>query len=137
MAFSLTADQISVRGVKSSNIAGSNAKPRQFVYQPSVSQKRIETYDSEGYNVLGVPIVQFKDYKLNVGWSLFSPSLAALATADPEVYYSATVSFATTDNGTLQFSANNLVIDGSSVSLDPLSDSASIGFIIMGTVTFE
>lgn len=138
MPLSIPTDQVSIRGVRLSEIAGVTVKPRQFVYQPTVNQKRVETYDANGFSTPGLLVPIAKDFKLNVGWNLFSPELLALATAEVDQFYTANVSFATTDDATQTFAASDMIIDGQSLNVDPLSDSMNIGFVITdpSTVSF-
>lgn len=138
MALIIPDDQVSIRGVRSSNIAGVTVKPRQFVYQPTVNQKRVETYDSDGFSVPGLLIPISKDYKFTVGWNLFSPQLLSLATAGVDEFYTANIAFATTDDDTQTFSASALIIDGQSLNLDPLGDTFNLGFVCSdpGVVTY-
>lgn len=130
MVWAIPADQVSIRGIRSSSIAGVTAKPNAFTYTPTVNQKRIETFDDNGFKTPGLPVPVMKDFKFTVGWSIFSAQLLSLATAEVDEFYTAAIAFATTDDGTQTFTASDIVIDGESINLDPLSDSFSLGFII-------
>lgn len=130
MALNIPVDQVSVRGVRNATIAGSSIKPMSFNYQPQFIQKRVESFDNEGYRLPGIPVTMAKDPKVTVGYGTVNGGLVGLASADPDSYYVANVQFALTDGGNMTFTASDMVIDGSGMSIDPLSDSLQITFII-------
>jgi hypothetical protein len=138
MALVIPSDQVSVRGIRTSSIAGVTIKPQQFQYQPTVNQKRVETFDADGFRIPGLPVPIAKDPKLNVGYNVVSPQLVELVMTGVDELYTAAVSFATTDDGTFNFAASSMVIDGQSLAIDPLQDTMQIAFIITdpSTVTF-
>jgi hypothetical protein len=138
MALIIPADQVSVRGVRSSSITNGltgdeglniTIKPQAFQYQPTINQKRVETFDSEGYRIPGLPVPVAKDPKFSIGYNVVSEQLVTLVTTGVDQLYTSAIAFATTDGGTLTFSASNIVIDGQSLSIDPLQDTMQIGFI--------
>jgi len=139
MSLNLNSEEVSIRGVKTSTIASITKKPSAFAYTPSIQQKRIANYDDDGFMNPGIPVPIGKDYRLQVGWNVFNPTVAEwLVTTDvADNLYSASVLFALTDGATKQFTATSLlIIDGSSINLDPLSDSMSVAFILKGPATF-
>ena len=139
MSLNLSPEEVSILGIKTSTIANITKKPSAFAYIPSVMQKRIATYDDDGFSLPGIPVPIGKDYKLNVAWNVFNPTVASwLVTTDvADNLYSASVLFALTDGSTKQFTATNLlIIDGSSINLDPISDNMSVGFFLKGPATF-
>jgi hypothetical protein len=129
MALVIPADQVSVRGIRSSSIAGVTIKPQSFQYQPTINQKRVETFDADGFRIPGLPVPIAKDPKFSVGYNVVSEQLITLVTAGVDELYTAAIAFATTNDGTLTFSAANIVIDGQSLSIDPLQDTMQIQFI--------
>ncbi|HET8687031.1 MAG TPA: hypothetical protein VFM18_10255 [Methanosarcina sp.] len=139
MALTIPDDQVSVRGVRRSSIAGVTVKPQAFQYQPTINQKRIETFDSDGFRIPGIPVPIAKDPKFTVGYNVVSSQLVNLVTTGVDEFYVANIAFATTDDNTLTFAATKLVIDGQSLSIDPLQDTMQIGFVCTdpSTVTFE
>jgi hypothetical protein len=138
MALIIPADQVSVRGIRTSSVAGVTIKPQSFQYQPTINQKRVETFDSDGFRIPGLPVPIAKDPKFSIGYNVVSEQLVTLVTTGVDELYTAAIAFATTDDGTLTFSASNIVIDGQSLSIDPLQDTMQIGFICTdpSTVTF-
>lgn len=129
MPLNLPADQVSIRGIKTASVAGVTKKPTSFQYQPTVLQKRVETFDADGYRIPGIPVAMSKDPKFSVGYSSVSPELIALVTADVDNFYTAAIKFATTGNDEMDFTAGEVVIDGQSLTIDPLQDTMQIGFI--------
>lgn len=139
MALNLPVDQVSVRGVRTANVAGVTLKPTSFQYQPTTLQKRVESFDANGFRTPGVPIPISKDPKFSVGYSVVSGPLIALVTSDYDTYYSASIAFATTDDGTFNFAATGCIVDGQSVNIDPLADTMQITYFIdlsSGSVSF-
>lgn len=131
MPLAIPADQVSIRGIKSSLVAGITTKPQSFQYQPTINQKRVETFDDDGFRIPGIPVPIAKDPKCSVGYNVVSPSIAALIgnLENVDAFHSAVIVFANTAGGQITFNAEELVMDGQSLSIDPLSDTAQIGFI--------
>jgi len=139
MSLNLNAEEVSIRGVKSSTIAGIIKKPSAFAYTPSIQQKRIQNYDADGFLNPGIPVAIGKDYRLQVGWNVFNPTVADwLVTTDvADNLYSANVVFALTDGTSKTFIATDtMVIDGASINLDPLSDNMSVAFYLTSPASF-
>lgn len=130
MALPIPADQVSVRGVISSSIGGSSVKPVSFNYQPNFIQKRVQSFDDEGYMLPGIPVIQAKDSKITASYGTVNSGLIGLAAVDPDEFYTAAVNFALTDGGAIAFGASGLVVDGQGLSIDPLADSMQITYII-------
>ena len=139
MALNIPTDQVSVRGIRTSSVAGVTIKPQQFQYQPTINQKRVETFDADGFRTPGIPVPIAKDPKFTVGYNVVSEQLVTLVTTGVDEFYTAAIAFATTADGTLLFSASDIVIDGQSLSIDPLQDTMQIAFICTdpSLVTFE
>jgi hypothetical protein len=126
------ADQESIRGIKSFTLGSVETKPTGFTFNPGAEQKRVPSFDSNGYKTPGYPALIAKDYNCSITWGAFNGSFASLAQSfDTE--YSVTIDFATTTGGSFSFSADGMVIDGQGLSFDPLGDAASISFIITDT----
>jgi hypothetical protein len=127
----------SIRGIKLSSVAGINTKPTGVTFNPGAEQKRVPSFDDDGYKTPGYPMLMAKDYSASVTWGSFSAEVANLAT-EFDTEYSINITFATTgtgpDNpGTFHLYAAGCVIDGQGLTFDPLGDSASIGFVITDT----
>lgn len=127
----------SIRGIKSFSLGEINTKPSGFTYSPGAEQKRIASFDNEGYKIPGYPVLIAKDYKCSFTWSQFNGQLTSLAESfDSE--YATSIVFATTyQNRSFGFTASALVVDGQSLTFDPLGDSLSIGFVITDTASVE
>ena len=75
MALTIPADQVSVRGIRTSSVAGVTIKPQAFQYQPTINQKRVETFDANGFRIPGIPVPIAKDPKFTVGYNVVSEQL--------------------------------------------------------------
>lgn len=140
MALNIPANEVSIRGVKggSSSIGPITKDPMSFVYTPQVQQKRVETFDVNGYKTPGLPIPIAKDYRLQVGYNVFNPTVASLLVSTDvcDNEYVSTCTFILSDNSEYVFDAPRVIIDGQSINLDPLSDNMQLAFILPEPATF-
>jgi hypothetical protein len=137
MALEIPADQVSVRGVLSAAVGPVGGKPMSFSIQPQFIQKRIESFDNAGYRVPGIPVGMAKDPKVTAGYNTVNAGIAGMAGVDAEQFYTALVVFKYTNDDEITFEGDKLVIDGSAINIDPLSDAAQFTFYITGEWTFN
>lgn len=145
MSLNLPQSEVSVKGIKVAALTTSglvsDKKPQGFVYQPMLEQRRIPGFDSDGNRTPGTPVVIGKDYRLQLSYAEFNPQIAfKLDDSDVgENYFDFAATFAKTDNTdfTFSFSEPSLVIDGNSISIDPLGNGMQISFTCTNPAEFS